>query len=512
MPLIVASDPPRKENSSSSGKGNTRTPLRPVLASITPGTSPSLSVKRTPLGEKKVTPPSTKTTDSDANVEEAKPRFPSATIEMDSIGNAMAARLVICLLGHVLFLKSQVPFPVAQLMKMSSRRTNERPNKKMDALLSSFDVLSTHLGSTFSALTLALSPCHSNSDQTSHKSRLVKTHVAIVLGPSATSMSAARARVVLELDGLRVAFRRTSVPTLNTPKGNANNERLKENAQPHISRVRETLGRPQASLIERRGLRVISHCSPMEDKSDASSENDDHDPSENPSVVEFPPDSDSESDSESSSDDDSDEEVDSSEDDEALVAPMQTEADINAAERNLSRTLAIANADPELGMAAETRPTQIHILIRAPRRFSHPAWIPGQNLTRDMDPLLREFEEPVVSMPSVGEDKAALNDITNSPTQSDKLPPKPTKPDVKRKRLGGIKTDYVRVRSRGAAESLDSARAAEADKTCSASQPDTSKATAEATDRLSDEDTENEEGNEMIWWSWDGKLEGFTEI
>ncbi|KAL5488465.1 hypothetical protein ACEPAI_6583 [Sanghuangporus weigelae] len=506
MPLIVASDPPRKENPSSNGKGNARTPLRPVLASITPGTSPSLSVKRTPLGEKKVMPPSTKMKDSEADVEDARPRFPSATIEIDSIGNAMAARLVICLLGHVLFLKSQAPFPVAQLVKMSSRRTNARPNKKMDALLSSFDVLSTHLGSTFNALALALSPCHSTSNQTSHKSRLAKTHVAIVLGPSATSMSAARARVVLEIDGLRVVLRRTSVPTSNATMSPVINENLKENAQTHISRFKETFGRPPVSLTERRGLRVISHCSPMEDKSDASSESIDHDPS----IVEFPPDSDSESDSDPSSDDDSDEEVDSSEEDEGSVAPMQTEADFNAAERNLSRALAIANADPELGMAAETRPTQIHILIRAPRRFSHPAWIPRQNLARDMDPLLREFEEPVVPTFNIGEDKAALNDITNSPTQSDRLPPKPTKPDVKRKGPGGIKTDYVRVRSRGAAESLDSARADGADKTCSASEPGTSKITDETAGRH--EDAENEEGNEMIWWSWDGKLEGFTEI
>ncbi|KAL5530840.1 hypothetical protein ACEPAF_7098 [Sanghuangporus sanghuang] len=509
MPLIVASDPPRKENSPSHGKGKARTPLRPVLASITPGTAPSLSVKRTPLGEKKVTPPSTKTKNSEADVEEAKPRFPSATIEVDSIGDAMAARLVSCLLGHVLFLKSQVPFPVAQLIKMSSKRTNERPNKKMDALLSSFDVLSTHLGSTFSALALALSSCHSTSNQTSHKSRLAKTHVAIVLGPSATSMSAARARVVLEIDGLRVALRRTFVPTSNVAMGPVINENLKENAQPNISRFKETFGRPPASLIERRGLLDVSHRSPMEDKSDVNSESGDYDRN----IVEFPPDSDSESDSDPSSDDDSDEEVDLSEEEEASVIPIQTEADINAAERNLSRTLAIANADPELGMATETRPTQIHILIRAPRRFSHPAWIPRQNLTRDMDPLLREFEEPVIPTPNAGEDKAALNDITNSPTQSDKLPPQPTKPDVKRKGLGGIKTDYVRVQSRGAAESLDSACAAGADETCSASRPGSSKITDEAVDRRSNEDAaENEEGNEMIWWSWDGKLEGFTEI
>lgn len=42
-------------------------------------------------------------------VEEDSPRFPTATLAVDGISDVMAARLAICLLGHVLFLKSQVP-------------------------------------------------------------------------------------------------------------------------------------------------------------------------------------------------------------------------------------------------------------------------------------------------------------------------------------------------------------------------------------------------------------------
>ena len=109
MPFVVACDPPQDQNSPSNGKGKGKAPLRPALANITPTSSPSTAVKRTPLGVKNVASTKAKDQDSEANSEEAAPRFPFATIQADSIGPVMAARLVACLLGHVLFLKSQTP-------------------------------------------------------------------------------------------------------------------------------------------------------------------------------------------------------------------------------------------------------------------------------------------------------------------------------------------------------------------------------------------------------------------
>ena len=143
-------------------------------------------------------------------------------------------------------------------------------------------------------------------------------------------------------------------------------------------------------------------------------------------------------------------------------------------------------------------PTQIHILIRAPRRFSHPAWIPRQNLDRDMDPVLREFED-------LAADKGALDDITNSVRHDGPLT-KATQAGAKRGK--GVRTDYVRVRSRGAEESLDLASEDRIDGSHTG-HPGTSESPNEGAD--SDERFEDK-GDELIWWSWDGRLEGFTDI
>ena len=82
---------------------------------------------------------------------------------------------------------------------------------------------------------------------------------------------------------------------------------------------------------------------------------------------------------------------------------------IRAAERLLSRTLASACAEDDgQGLAAEMgtlrpyhdhhrfsltslpAPTQIHVLLRAPRRFDHPSWVPRQNLCASLDNYLAD--------------------------------------------------------------------------------------------------------------------------
>lgn len=44
--------------------------------------------------------------------EEASERYPTAMIDVERISDVMAARLTICLLGHVLYLKGQIPLYV----------------------------------------------------------------------------------------------------------------------------------------------------------------------------------------------------------------------------------------------------------------------------------------------------------------------------------------------------------------------------------------------------------------
>lgn len=150
-----------------------------------------------------------------------------------------------------------------------------------------------------------------------------KVHIAFVIGPSVTSTSAARARVVFEICGLQVKVwgECTSLPS-----------------RPRLS-LEGRAGRVLAELGERRG-------SDQEEDSDQEEEDSDHEDEEE--VQEEDIESDEESVPESDSSDASLEDDEDEED-------FDTEEVLRSAERLLSRTLAIANADPELGMAAELR-------------------------------------------------------------------------------------------------------------------------------------------------------------
>ncbi|KAG0692668.1 hypothetical protein DFH29DRAFT_1084594, partial [Suillus ampliporus] len=82
-------------------------------------------------------------------------KIPSVTLDADLVTDSMAARLCISLIGHVLFLKSQVPFPVMQMARMPGGDATSRAAKKCRELLNSFDTLASHLNTTFTALSTA---------------------------------------------------------------------------------------------------------------------------------------------------------------------------------------------------------------------------------------------------------------------------------------------------------------------------------------------------------------------
>lgn len=145
-----------------------------------------------------------------------------------------------------------------------------------------------------------------------------------------------------------------------------------------------------------------------------------------------------------------------------------SQAAIRAAERLLSRTLACSCAEEGGGMAAELAPTQTHILLRAPRRFSHPAWTPKMSAARAMDRLVDEFLEesgPVRKGAVVGKAK---------------------------KRKGLVEGVWIRCRSKSVAGHLP---------------PVDGDEEAEDGDEVESEDEEDE----LIWWTWDGKLVGFAD-
>ncbi|KAG1815887.1 hypothetical protein EV424DRAFT_1411319 [Suillus variegatus] len=130
---------------------------------------------------------------------------------------------------------------------------------------------------------------------------------------------------------------------------------------------------------------------------------------------------------------------------------------LRTAERLLSRTLASACGENDgQGMASEMAPTQTHIVLRAPRKFMHPAWVPKQTLSGAFDALLDQFLE------ESGE--------------------RPRRDDVKKRKKGGnVEGVWIRSRQR----------------------------LTEDSEIISSEEIPEED--EMIWWTWDGRLVGFAD-
>jgi len=331
---------------------------------------------------------------------------------------------------------------------MPCGQSDTRAAKKRGELLSAIDTLSSHMHTTFSALSTALARRNIKGPQHGDGQERASAHLAFVLGPS---VGAARARIILVVDGLEVK---------------AWGEREEG---PRVS--------------------VTAHSADTTDDSDDSEEEDSEDESD---VDEVSDDS-----SEEGSDDSS---VDTSESDDVSQpppspspspspvrgmsrspspasgppqlalrvcqpeSPTQTYAEeqqtLRAAERLLSRTLANACAEEGGGMSCELASTQTHILLRAPRRFSHPAWIPRQNMTRSLEGMLQSFL-----------DEASPQD-------------KPNK--GKAKMMKGLKTEGVYIGCHGSHGS-------------SSLRIPTSGG------------EEEEEEDEMIWWVWDGRIAGFSD-
>ncbi|RXW22601.1 hypothetical protein EST38_g3239 [Candolleomyces aberdarensis] len=86
---------------------------------------------------------------------------PVVQLQTETVTDAVAARMAISLLGHVLFLKNQIPLPVPQLTRIPSKSSTSKGAKQRAELLSSFDTLTSHLTTTFTALSIALAKTYS---------------------------------------------------------------------------------------------------------------------------------------------------------------------------------------------------------------------------------------------------------------------------------------------------------------------------------------------------------------
>ncbi|KAH9887725.1 hypothetical protein C8Q73DRAFT_668726 [Cubamyces lactineus] len=457
---------------------------------------------------------------------------PTVVLDTQTISHTMAAALSLSLLGHTLFLKSQVPFPVAQLARMPGGGSNPKVAKKREELLATFDMLSSHLQTTFVALSTAYAKCKSakdkaaaqpgdeNSQKGTQSSVADKTqrgaaHLMFVLGPS---VGAARARILLTIDGLDVKVWGERTDARQAPPSD------------------ESEPEDDAS--------IDLECTDEEDEEDTDEEEED----EGSEDEEFSDDSSSVDPSEANTSDQEDEldELDSESEHasvppasrspspsppsrslapspESLASPRpgpsmlpstcipsspstpssapvtqlvaspstphiqphsstspqlppatlsyaQEQAALRAAERLLSRTLMNAWADGGGDMASELAPTQTHVYLRAPRRFAHPAWVARQNLTRSLDAVLDSF---LVEAGAVGS------------------------PDGKTaKKSRGVRTEGAWIGCRGGSAFA----AASADRARPSDHVDGSAGAEDGT-----------EEDEEIWWAWEGKIVGFAD-
>ncbi|KAI0755997.1 hypothetical protein BC629DRAFT_1598305 [Irpex lacteus] len=172
---------------------------------------------------------------------------PHVQLDADHISNAMAARLATSLLGHVLFLKSQIPFPVVQMARMGtmkSKSTSKAAKKRIE-LMAAIDTLSSHLETTFLALSSAFAQRvgAGKAGQPVTTREKEKAHMIFVVGPS---VGAAKAKVALVFDGLEVKL---------------------AGERDDIAQVRES---PPPSSSDTEGSAAVSDSSEEEDESTAS--------------------------------------------------------------------------------------------------------------------------------------------------------------------------------------------------------------------------------------------------
>lgn len=379
--------------------------------------------------------------------------------------------------------------PVLQLARMPGSASKSRAAKKRTDLINAFDELSSHLHTTFSALSSALAK--NSARQASEASGApvprANAYLSFVLGPA---VGAPRARIMFVVEGLEVRV------------WGAREEDIGASVTGPVNRAEEEGGSDdviEGEEDEEDESQEDSEDSDAEDSdeeyfSGESGPSEDEPEEDRPSSE--PPSSRSPSpDPPSSAPRHSPPPIGENLPQQPHATPpkghsgpqlsperqrshAEEQQALRAAERLLSRTLLNAYADGG-GMAAElctllfffclsnaqlpfhVAPTQTQVLLRAPRRFSHPAWQPRQNLSVALDPVLASFL-----------DKSGL-----------RASAKAEEANTRRGRKGGVRTEGVVIRCRDAdGESEDHA-----------------------------DPPLGDESDEMIWWVWTGKLTGFSD-
>ncbi|KIY64212.1 hypothetical protein CYLTODRAFT_446136 [Cylindrobasidium torrendii FP15055 ss-10] len=276
----------------------------------------------------------------------------------EGIEDGLAAHLASSLVAHILWSRGQVPLPLPQLAKMQAYEeddeelpTNSKEAKekaKANALLESFDILGSHLSTTFTALSTAMALGAQNEQNPLHTA-----HMSVVLGSSLTSSGKTGSSTVLVIDGL-----------VGRIWGQRRTPRTVEEDESDEERSEDEEGEEEGG------------------DSEGDEDNEEQEVGEEQS--EEPPDSDEEE--EEDEDEEDEEEDEDSEVDENDTGYLEAQRQrhlqdtMRTADKLLLRALVGGSGGREIVVEEELAPTQAHILLRAPRRFKHDAWMPKQNL------------------------------------------------------------------------------------------------------------------------------------
>ncbi|KAH8830101.1 hypothetical protein DL96DRAFT_1553657 [Flagelloscypha sp. PMI_526] len=212
--------------------------------------------------------------------------------------------------------------PVAQLNKLSTSSkaspSKAKARKHRLDLLESLDVLSSHLDTTFTSLSVALALARSSTPRAT---------LAILFGPSITTP---KSKIFFNVDGFETTKALAAPPS------------PKENRDAH-------------RIVSRTSPLVDSTISPYVDRGGASDSEDDE------------------------------------ETEEEEARRLSKHFALREADRLLSRTI----VGDYQGLSDEIAPTNVHILLRAPRRFDHPTWTPRQNVASTLD---KDFDDFLVGL------------------------------------------------------------------------------------------------------------------
>ncbi|KAF8874542.1 hypothetical protein BD779DRAFT_252120 [Infundibulicybe gibba] len=359
------------------------------------------------------------------------PRIPIVRLDTDVVVDEMAASLAVSFLGHVLFLKNRYPFlypnspasqektyvhPILHFISDPTRRLVQHARGKAShrtALLIRHTVFTLlhHIHRDLHCL-CAMCPEHPRFE--------LPCILGDVRGPN---VGMAKARVIYAVDGLE-----TKIWGQRGDKGNKPNDSVEEEEEEDAEKPEDSDEEADDSEDEEDGEEGGGEEQDEEDEEDSEDEDELPPPSRSPSPP--PP----------------------------YISHAEQQHAIHLAERLLARTL--GGADPAAISLSEIPPTHTHILLRAPRRFAHPAWAPRHNACATLEAALTEF----------------LSDSGASPRVDDA--------HRKRKgRAGGGRVGHLQARSCWRFRSHDP---------------------------MGDDGNVDDDG-EMIWWAWEGKIAGFAD-